>query len=324
MARFLVVNGVVQAAAPPPAAVFLENVSGVYTTTRTDGDASAVLFWERHVKRLRNSVRILAERGGFSGSRFVLPSPPQFRALVDESLRTGLRRALENRESEGRTGEVVITAMIAEDQRSDGMDVIVHFGDYSPTGSGTRVAVAGRGRDMAEAKRTAWVRIRKGMEKRRGPMITELLLSNDGDRILEGSLTNFFVVCRHKEDGDESGESLEVQTAPVSDGILPGIVRELIIEICSKRGIHFRKTAPSWAERELWEEAFITNSLRLLGHVETIEVPRPWEDLDSKSWKEVSWEVKQFNEGPGAITSQIKRELAEAVAAEGLPLANFL
>lgn len=34
------------------------------------------------------------------------------------------------------------------------------------------------------------------MEKVRPPSATELLLTNDGDRILEGSVTNFFVVCR--------------------------------------------------------------------------------------------------------------------------------
>lgn len=34
------------------------------------------------------------------------------------------------------------------------------------------------------------------MEKMRPPGVTELLLTNDGDHILEGSITNFFVVCR--------------------------------------------------------------------------------------------------------------------------------
>ena len=34
------------------------------------------------------------------------------------------------------------------------------------------------------------------LEKLRPPSVTELLLSNDGDRILEGCVTNFFVICR--------------------------------------------------------------------------------------------------------------------------------
>ena len=39
-------------------------------------------------------------------------------------------------------------------------------------------------------------RLRKPLEKLRPPSVTELLLSNDGDQLLEGSITNFFVVCR--------------------------------------------------------------------------------------------------------------------------------
>jgi hypothetical protein len=37
--------------------------------------------------------------------------------------------------------------------------------------------------------------MRNGMERMRPPGVTELLLTNDGDHILEGSVTNFFVVC---------------------------------------------------------------------------------------------------------------------------------
>ena len=40
-------------------------------------------------------------------------------------------------------------------------------------------------------------RLRKPLEKLRPDLVTELLLSNDGDQILEGCITNFFVVC-HK------------------------------------------------------------------------------------------------------------------------------
>jgi hypothetical protein len=43
-------------------------------------------------------------------------------------------------------------------------------------------------------------RLRKPLEKLRPPSVTELLLSKDGDRILEGCVTNFFVVCRKVSD----------------------------------------------------------------------------------------------------------------------------
>lgn len=38
-------------------------------------------------------------------------------------------------------------------------------------------------------------RIRKTLDKLRPPSVTEVLLSNNGDQILEGCVTNFFVVC---------------------------------------------------------------------------------------------------------------------------------
>ncbi|CAA6661801.1 unnamed protein product [Spirodela intermedia] len=291
--RFLVVNGVLRPAAPPPIAAFLESVSGAYTTTRTHEEGSVVLFWERHLLRLADSVRILADSSGSSFSRFIAFAARGGAGHHGDSFRMG-----------------------GEEEALRGIEVSVHLGLYVPPvfGKGVRLALAGRGRDMAEAKSTEWVRTRKYMEKLRAPVTTELLLSNDGDRILEGSVTNFFVVCRRKVDSAESSKSgdhsegqysVEVQTAPLSDGILPGIIRQLVIEICSKRGIYFREVAPSWADRELWDEAFITNSLRLLQHVETIQVPRSWEDLDSKSWEEVSWEEQRF-EGPGIITTQIQ------------------
>jgi hypothetical protein len=37
--------------------------------------------------------------------------------------------------------------------------------------------------------------MRNGMESMSPPGVTELLLTNDGDHILECSVTNFFVVC---------------------------------------------------------------------------------------------------------------------------------
>ncbi|MQL90425.1 hypothetical protein Taro_023019, partial [Colocasia esculenta] len=332
--RLLVVNGVLQTSEAPPIAAFLEGTFGAYTTTRTHGDASVVLFWERHLRRLADSARILAESGAVPG--FLETPPSRLRQLIGESLCVGLRKAVKGRMSEGGgagSEEFAISTIIRgweeEEAESRSLDVCVHIGFYVPQlfGTGARLAVAGRGRERAEAKSTEWVRIRKHMEKLRPPLATELLLSNDGDRMLEGSVTNFFVVCRRKviqtvsdeSLGDPDGRySIEVQTAPVSDGVLPGVIRQLVIEICSRNRIPFLEVAPSWADRELWEEAFITNSLRLLQHVEIIQAPTSYEDLHLKTWREVSWTEKQF-EGPGAITIEI-----QLWAATRPPFSRFL
>ncbi|PIN23115.1 hypothetical protein CDL12_04164 [Handroanthus impetiginosus] len=104
-----------------------------------------------------------------------------------------------------------------------------HPGGYVPSvfgvrGNVARLAIVGRGRDFANAKYSDWVRLRKHLEKLRPPSVTELLLSNDGEHILEGCVTNFFVVCLKDKE-------FEVQTAPIIDGVLPGIIRQVIREL---------------------------------------------------------------------------------------------
>lgn len=117
----------------------------------------------------------------------------------------------------------------------------------------------------------------------------------------------------------ESVHSFEVQTAPINDGVLPGVMRQLVIEICSSKGILLQEVAPSWSDRELWKEAFVTSSLRLMQHVETIQAPVSCKELHLKTWKEVSWEVKRF-EGVGLITTEIQREMTNRARLAGYHL----
>ncbi|KAG4930923.1 hypothetical protein JHK84_047905 [Glycine max] len=58
--------------------------------------------------------------------------------------------------------------------------------------------------------------------------------------------------------------SFQVQTALISDGVLPGTIRQLVLE---SEGIPFREVAPSWSECEIWEEAFITNLVEIIHKV---------------------------------------------------------
>ncbi|KAF8021866.1 hypothetical protein BT93_G2108 [Corymbia citriodora subsp. variegata] len=260
--------------------------------------------------------------------------------LVSESTRKMLPRAMRDREM---GQELAITVLLGgnlensrkyvhvHQKRVDRvLDVHVHVSTYVPPTfgagqSGARLALVGRGRSVAAAKYSDWVRLRKPLEQLRPPSVTELLLSDDGDHILEGTITNFFVVC-HKDNSEDDGKdmqvtniysSLEVQTAPVSDGVLPGVLRQLVIEVCLSKGIPFREVAPSWSKHELWEEAFITNSLRLLQHVDAILVPSEHASLESRTYKEVSWKEKQFQDGPGMITRMIQKEIMEKAMSEG-------
>ncbi|BBG97862.1 D-aminoacid aminotransferase-like PLP-dependent enzymes superfamily protein [Prunus dulcis] len=304
-----------------------------------------------HLKRLVDSVAILYNSnpqllfGPNKTTSLSLPSlssnspllQSEVRELVNRSMKRVLPIAL-NERSEGE--ELSITALVSgnleklSENESEGLDherfgngvfdVSIYIGTYVPTvfgieGNGAHLAVVGRGRDDASAKYSDWVRIRKSLERLRPPNGTELLLSNDGDRILEGTVSNFFVVCR-KDNDEAKGQSVhcfEVQTAPIIDHVLPGIIRQLVIEVCLSKGIPFREVAPSWSESEFWAEAFITSSLRLLQHAETISFPSSWESLNSKSWEEISWKDKHFEEGPGMVTTIIQKEVMEKAASEG-------
>uniref|UniRef100_A0A2P2IIU4 Uncharacterized protein n=1 Tax=Rhizophora mucronata TaxID=61149 RepID=A0A2P2IIU4_RHIMU len=107
--------------------------------------------------------------------------------------------------------EIAITALVSgelerwseiecvnEESLFNVLEVHLHIGNYIPPafGNGACLAVMGPGRDFAQAKYSDWVRLRKPLERLRPPSVTELLLSNDGDQLLEGCVTNFFVVCR--------------------------------------------------------------------------------------------------------------------------------
>ncbi|KAF5198329.1 D-aminoacid aminotransferase-like plp-dependent enzymes superfamily protein [Thalictrum thalictroides] len=362
--RFLVINGVIsQTSKVPQVHYFLETHSGAYTTTRTHNNGTCVLFLERHLHRLAESARILAESrpdflfGSSENSRVLSSSYSSslwwesvIRPLVNDSLRKVFPISLKE-ESGGE--ELVITTLVSgnsrnverkdedEDDRVEGkvlrdIDVFMHISVYIPPVFGVRengahLAVVGHGRDVARAKFSQWVRIRKNLEKLRPPLATELLLSDDGDQILEGSVTNFFVVCL-KDSSDTLKERhfdlkcecpYEVQTAPLADGVLPGIIRQLVIEVCFSRDIPFREVAPQWSKRDLWQEAFITSSLRLVQHVETIRVPSSWELLELKTWKEVNWEETCFKEGPGILTSEIQREIMKRADLEGCQVSDF-
>ncbi|CAK9139745.1 unnamed protein product [Ilex paraguariensis] len=363
--RFLIVNGVLSPSSDtPPVSTVLEAQPGAYTTSRTHNAGLHLLFWERHLRRLAESARIL-----FSSNPNLLFKPekskkipfsslnaqsslwdPMIRSLVENSMREVIPIALKERKS---GEELAITTLVSgnldklsesegldEERLSRVFDLYVHVGVYVPTVFGItenamHLAVVGRGRDVANAKYADWVRLRKALEKLRPPWASELLLSNDGDRILEGCLTNFFVVCRKdKDEGNYGAEgsdlhdhrsaySIEIQTAPINDGVLPGIIRQVIIEVCSRNGVPFREVTPLWSKREMWEEAFTTNSLRLLQHVETICAPRSWELLEQKSWKGLTWEEKRFKEGPGRITALIQQGILEKASLEVYPTTLF-
>ncbi|KAK8302586.1 hypothetical protein V6Z12_D04G097100 [Gossypium hirsutum] len=321
--RFLYSNGVVSCSPDAtPVTAFLESLPGSYTTTRTHENGTTLLFWERHLKRLSNSTRILLNSNPelmFKANKKIPLLFSPFSVTSSLKWESRIRSLLKAMKNVGGGGD-------DDNGAFQVLDLHLHIGSYIPPvfgieESGAHLALVGRGRDLADAKYSDWVRLRKPLEKSRPPSVTELLLSNDGDRILEGCITNFFVICQRDKseaegkylDDYNNVNSVEVQTAPISDGVLPGVIRQLVIEVCHSKGIPVCEVAPSWEKHRLWEEAFVTNSLRVLQHVETIKVPQPWESLESKSFEGISWIEKKFQKGIMERASTESHPLNESI-----------
>ncbi|XP_057865238.1 uncharacterized protein LOC131072946 isoform X2 [Cryptomeria japonica] len=337
--RFLARNGILQDMDIPSAPQFLISTNtGAYTTTRTGGQGSCVLLWERHLIRLSQSLKLLAEAKPqlYPALPFFVPTwyDDEIRPLVQLSLEAGLRKALQTTKNDE---EMTITALVCgssasvEGRANKPCDVYVHIASYIPSSianGAAHLAIVGPGRKNASTKSSEWVRARECLERLRPPSVTELLLSDDGDSLLEGTITNFFAVCyqeskeKDEEDINEDSDSskwtgYEIHTAPIIDGVLPGVIRQLVIEICADEGILLREVAPSWSNRQLWKEAFISNSVRLVQHVESIQAPYSWSQLlHAESWKDVSWKAIHL-EGPGIVTQKIQKLVLEHAMSEG-------
>ncbi|MFH1651238.1 MAG: aminotransferase class IV [Chloroflexota bacterium] len=78
----------------------------------------------------------------------------------------------------------------------------------------------------------------------------EALLLNERGTIAEGSASNVFFV----KDGG-------LVTPPLESGILPGITREVAMELAQNAGIEIVEREISPAELDSFEEAFLTNSV---------------------------------------------------------------
>ena len=74
------------------------------------------------------------------------------------------------------------------------------------------------------------------------------MLDNSGKYLLEGLVTNLFVVHR---------DPVRVQTA--AQGVLPGSMRHLVLRCCEKLGVPITLSAPAVQESSSWCDMFLTS-----------------------------------------------------------------
>lgn len=88
-------------------------------------------------------------------------------------------------------------------------------------------------------------------EEARAGGVDEAILCGADGKVLEGAVSNVFAVLRG-----------EVATPPLATGILPGITRARVLELCASLGIATRERELSRDELRTADEMFVTNSIQ--------------------------------------------------------------
>ncbi|KDD75579.1 hypothetical protein H632_c609p0 [Helicosporidium sp. ATCC 50920] len=118
-----------------------------------------------------------------------------------------------------------------------------------------RALVSGGPRKVAVAKDSEWVVARRALEKERNEWDpkAEVLLSTRDGAIIEGLVTNFFVLSR-------TPRGTVLTTSLPEEGAAWGAVRSRVLEVAQGLGWKVEERSPTMQERREWAEAFITNS----------------------------------------------------------------
>ena len=132
----------------------------------------------------------------------------------------------------------------------------------------------------------SWVPHAAALERAHAEGFDEFLLLNEKGRIAECSSANVFLVS--------GGRAL---TPPLASGCLPGVTREILLEIAPKAGIDVVEQDLALDDLSSAQEAFISSTTREVAAVESI----------SPNW---SYKV------PGPVTQALDRAFREYVKSE--------
>ncbi len=88
----------------------------------------------------------------------------------------------------------------------------------------------------------------------------EVIFAGADGELLEGGSTNLFV----RRDG-------ALETHPLDERVLAGVTRRLVFEVARREGLPVRERSPRAAEREEWQEAFLTGTLTGLQGVAEVD-----------------------------------------------------
>lgn len=157
---------------------------------------------------------------------------------------------------------------------------------------------------------------RRPLDQQKPAGAAEVLLCTQDGRLLEGLVTNLFVVTAGDSSGGDSGcdssgsgsPAVTVWTAGMGDGVVWGTARERVLQACRRLGLAVREEAPGIAGRAAWREAFLTNSLRLVQPLSSIACGA------GNVWGHEPWGLA-LPAAPGPTTAAVRAALLELLPA---------
>jgi branched-subunit amino acid aminotransferase/4-amino-4-deoxychorismate lyase len=207
-----------------------------------------IFLLERHLERLLSASEILG-----LGSR--LNAAELGKACMDTLAANGLESArLRLTVSRGEVNS------FPGPGPGDNPTVLVTASDYSPPppesyDRGFRVGVASFPRcsqsPLLRLKSTSYLLNIRAKLEAEAAGLDESLLLNELGLITEGSISNIFFVT----------STSSLVTPPVASGLLPGITRQVIMELAGSSGIEAAESKVKLADLRRFKEAFLTNSL---------------------------------------------------------------
>lgn len=103
---------------------------------------------------------------------------------------------------------------------------------------------------LAQVKSTCYVESVLARREARRIGVDEVIMLNESGQVAEGSITNVFLV-----------KNGTVATPALSGGVLPGITRQIALDLSKSMGMKSEERAVAPAELGAADEAFLTNSV---------------------------------------------------------------
>ncbi|GMH36313.1 hypothetical protein BSKO_04181 [Bryopsis sp. KO-2023] len=260
-----------------PQKFLLDFPKGAYTTLLSrDGK---VVDWELHLQRLNRSVALLAQETPQAYEhclQWAQNKDAALEVLVNSKISSHAEKSLEacnNFLEKCSVRMIVILVVDGADANLDAakgppLDVLVYAKNFEEFPKPPcDVYVLGGPRSIHEAKHSQWVLDRRPLESLKPEGFHEVILSTDNGGLLEGLVTNFFVVAG-------TGKEAKLITASISDGVLGGTMRKRVIQGAISLGVPVVETPPRSDEIDTWSEAFLTNSVIGIRSVRRIVCPK--------------------------------------------------